>query len=125
MVESKKARKQRKAFYNAPAHIRTKMVSSHLDDPLVKETGVRSVRVIKGDTVKVWRGDESIVGIEGKVNKVDTHTGRLMIDGVTIPKADGTQTARPVHSSKVLVMKLDLTDPRRKAKLQKTKEVPK
>lgn len=125
MVESKKARKQRKAFYNAPAHIRTKMVSSHLDDPLAKETGVRSVRVIKGDTVKVWRGDESIVGIEGKVNKVDTHTGRLTIDGVTIPKADGTQTARPVHSSKVLVMKLDLTDPRRKAKLQKTKEVPK
>jgi len=123
MVESKKARKQRKALYNAPNHVRSAMVSSHLDEPLRKEYKQRAVRVIKGDTVKVMRGDEDILGLEGKVQEVDTKTGRVIIEGVTIAKADGTQTARPVHSSKVMITKLDLSDARRKDKLTKAKEV--
>jgi len=123
MVVSKKARKQRKALYNAPNHVRSAMVSSHLDEPLRKEYKLRAVRVIKGDTVKVVRGDDDIIGLEGKVQEVDTKTGRIVVEGVTIAKADGTQTARPVHSSKVIVTKLDLTDARRKDKLTKAKEV--
>lgn len=123
MVESKKARKQRKALYNAPNHVRSAMVSSHLDDPLRKEYKQRAVRVIKGDTVKIMRGDEDILGLEGRVQEVNTRTGRVTIEGVTIAKADGTQTARPVHSSKVKITKLDLTDARRKDKLTKSKEV--
>lgn len=123
MVVSKKARKQRKALYNAPNHVRSAMVSSHLDEPLRKEYKLRSVRVIKGDTVKVVRGDDDIIGLEGKVQEVDTKTGRIVVEGVTIAKADGAQTARPVHSSKVIVTKLDLTDARRKDKLTKAKEV--
>jgi large subunit ribosomal protein L24 len=123
MVDSKKARKQRKALYNAPNHVRSAMVSSHLDDPLRKEYKLRSVRVIKGDTVKIMRGDEDIVGHEGKVQEVDTKTGRITVEGVTVAKADGTQTARKVHSSKVLITRLDLTDARRKDKLTKAKEV--
>ena len=123
MVDSKKARKQRKALYNAPNHVRSAMVSSHLDDPLRKEYNQRAVRVVKGDTVKVMRGDEDVLGIEGKVQDVNTRTGRIIVEGVTIAKADGTQTARPVHSSKVMITKLDLTDARRKEKLTKGKEV--
>lgn len=122
MVDSKKARKQRKAFYNAPNHIRRKNISSHLDDPLRKEYGIRSLQVIKGDTVKVMRGDEDIVGVEGKVAEVDTKAGRIIVEGVTHAKADGTQVARPVHASKVTITKLDLTDAKRKEKLQKAKE---
>ncbi len=122
MVESSKARKQRKAFYNAPTHIRRKNISSHLDDPLRKEYGIRSLQVIKGDTVKVMRGDDDIVGIEGKVAAVDTKAGRITVEGVTHPKADGTQVARPVHASKVTITKLDLTDVKRKEKLQRAKE---
>lgn len=123
MVDSKKARKQRKALYNAPLHVRSSMICSHLDDPLRKEYAQRAVRVVKGDTVKVMRGDEDILGLEGKVQEVDTKSGRIVVEGVTIAKADGTQTARPVHASKVMITKLDLSDPRRKDKLSKAKEV--
>jgi large subunit ribosomal protein L24 len=123
MVESKKARKQRKAFYNAPSHIRRKNISSHLSEELQKEYKLRSLQVIKGDTVKVMRGDEEILGIEGKVAAVITKTGRVTVEGVTIAKADGTQIARPVHASKVMITKLDLSDPKRKEKLARAKEV--
>jgi large subunit ribosomal protein L24 len=123
MVESKKARKQRKSFYNAPSHIRRKNISSHMSDDLHKEYKLRSLQVIKGDTVKIMRGDEEILGLEGKVVAVVTKTGRVMIEGVTIAKADGTQIARSVHASKVMITKLDLSDPKRKEKLARAKEV--
>jgi large subunit ribosomal protein L24 len=123
MVDSKKARKQRKSFFNAPNHVRRKNISSHLSDDLRKEYKLRSLQVIKGDTVKVMRGDEEILGLEGKVAAVITKTGRVTVEGVTIAKADGTQIARPVHASKVMITKLDLSDPKRKEKLARAKEV--
>ncbi len=123
MVQSKKARKQRKAFYNAPLHIRRKNISSHLSDELRKQYGLRSLQVRKGDTVRVMRGDEDIVGLEGRVAAVITKSGRVSVDGVTVAKADGTQTARTVHASKVEIIKLDLSDPKRKEKLARAKEV--
>ena len=122
MVQSSKTRKQRKAFYNAPAHIRRKMVSSHLSDELRKDIGIHAAQVVKGDTVRVMRGDEDVVDVEGKVTQVDTRSGRLVIENVTISKADGTLVARPIHASKVEITKLNLSDPMRKQTLSK-KEV--
>ena len=123
MVQSNKARKQRKAFYNAPVHIRRKMVSSHLSDELRKDFGIHAAQVVKGDTVRVMRGDEDIIDVEGKVTFVNTKSGRLEIEGVTIAKADGTLVARPVHASKVEITKLNLSDPHRKDVLNRSKEV--
>ncbi len=123
MVKSTKARKQRKAFFNAPIHIRRKNISSHLSEDLQKEYKIHSLQVIKGDTVKVMRGDEAILGVEGKVAAVITKTGRVTVEGVTVAKADGTQTARSVHASKVMITKLDLSDPKRKERLARAKEV--
>ncbi len=88
----------------------------------MKEHRKRSVRVIKGDTVLVVRGDSDIVGTEGKVSKVDTKNGRLTVEGVTTTKADGAQAARSVHASKVVITKLDLTDSWRKERLQRREE---
>ena len=122
MVQSSKTRKQRKAFDNAPAHIRRKMVSSHLSDELRKDFGIHAAQVVKGDTVRVMRGDEDVVDVEGKVTQVDTRSGRLVIENVTISKADGTLVARPIHASKVEITKLNLSDPMRKQTLSK-KEV--
>ena len=119
---SKQARKQRKALYNAPVHVRRRNVSAHLSDDLMKQTSTRSTRVIVGDTVKVLRGDEGVRGVEGKVSDVNTKTGRIVVEGITMPKADGTMKARPVHSSNVIITKLDLTDPWRKEKLQRKQE---
>jgi len=123
MVERKKARKKRKSFFNAPNHIRRKNISSNLSDDLRKEYKLRSLQVIKGDTVKVMRGDEEFLGLEGKVAAVMTKTGRITVEGLTVAKADGTQIAKPVHASKVMITKLDLSDPKRKEKLARAKEV--
>ncbi len=112
-------------MYNAPLHVKRKMVASHLSDALAKEYGLRSVLVIKGDTVRVMRGDEDVQGVEGKVAKVNTKTGRITIEGITIPKADGTQVPRPIHASKIMITKLELSDPKRKGKLQQAKEASK
>jgi large subunit ribosomal protein L24 len=122
MVQSKKARKQRKAQYNAPTHVKSKNTASPLSASLSKEYGTRSARVIKGDTVKVIRGDEDVKGLEGKVAKVFTKTGRVSIEGITIAKADGTEVPRPIHSSKVMITKLELSDSQRKGRLQRAKE---
>ncbi|MFA5313583.1 MAG: 50S ribosomal protein L24 [Methanomassiliicoccales archaeon] len=122
MVKSAQARKQRKAQYNAPTHLKSRMVASHLSDELMKEYKRRSARVVKGDTVKVVRGDEDIVGLEGKVTDLDLGSGRVYIEGVTIAKADGTMEARAIHASNLVIVKLETKDAWRKSRLHK-KEV--
>ena len=119
---SKQARKQRKRQHNAPEHLRRKMVASHLSDGLMKQYKKRSALVIVGDTVMVMRGDEKVRNIEGKVTEVNTRTGKVVIEGITIAKADGTLKERPVHASNLVITKLNLADPWRKEKLEGIKE---
>jgi len=121
MTSSTKARKQRKARANAPLHKKKRMVSAHLDSALMKEYNVRSVAVRKGDTVRVIRGDSDFKVSEAKVASVDLKHMKLIIENITIPKADGTQKPKPVDPSSVLLTKLDLSDPWRKEKLDSLK----
>jgi large subunit ribosomal protein L24 len=121
MTTSTKARKQRKARANAPLHKKRRMVSAHLDSALMKEYNVRSVAVRKGDTVRVIRGDKDFKVSEAKVASVDLKSLKLIIENVTVPKADGTQKPKPVDPSNVLLTKLDLSDPWRKEKLDSLK----
>lgn len=119
MVKSEKARKQRKSQYNAPNHERRKMVASHLNPPLKKEYRRRSMPVVTGDTVLVVRGGEDMVGTEGKVASVNCKKGTVIVEGVTMAKADGTQIGRPVHASNLMITKLNLEDEWRKEKLMR------
>lgn len=121
-IASSKARKQRKGRANAPLHIRHRMIACHLDRALRTEYSTRSVSVKKGDTVKVLRGSEGIKGMEAKVADVDLKHLTLTLEAVTIAKADGTQKARPVQPSNCVITKLDMSDPKRKEKLNKIKE---
>lgn len=75
----------------------------------------RSIRVIKGDTVKVLRGDHS--GSEGLVDFVVTKNSRIVVDGISVKKADGTEVPRPVDPSNVVITELNLEDKRREQKL--------
>lgn len=118
---SSKARNQRKMRANAPAHIKRKMLSSHLSADLQKEYGKRSARVCVGDTVMILRGGEDIRGVEGKVIGVMTDEGRITVEGVTINQADNTAVARPVHASNVVITKLNLDDAWRKDALKRGK----
>ena len=113
---SRQPRKQRKLLYTAPLHKRRKWIAAHLADDLILKYKRRSLPVIKGDTVKVMRGD--FKGYVGKVRSVDTKKGRLEVEGVVITKVDGKKVPRPVHASNVVITKLNLTDPWRRKKLE-------
>ncbi len=122
MTASTKAKKQRKARADAALHKKKRMVSAHLDSGLMSEYNVRSMPVRKGDTVKILRGAEDFKASEAKVASVDLKHLKIIVENVTIPKADGTQKPKPVDPSDVLLTKLDLSDPWRKAKLDSLKE---
>ncbi len=114
---SKQPRKQRKARYNAPLHVRQKFMGARLSEDLSKEYGTRSAAVIKGDTVKVMRGD--FKGTEGKVQAVSLKDSKISVDGVISTKVDGTEVPRPIYPSNVIITKLELKDERREKSIKK------
>jgi len=103
-----KPSKQRKLLYQSPAHRLRKLLTAPLSDDLRKSQGRRSYPVRKGDTVKILRGD--FAGIEGKITEVDTNKQRLFVEGVQREKVAGTSANVSVHSSKVIITKLNLDD---------------
>ena len=103
-----KPSKQRKMLYQAPAHRIRKLLTAPLSEDLRTSQGRRSYPVRKGDTVKIVRGD--FAGIEGKITDIDTNRQRLFVEGVTREKTSGTSANVSVHSSKVLITKLNLDD---------------
>ncbi len=114
---SKQPRKQRKFRYQAPLHIRHKMMSVNLSPELREEYERRSLPVRKGDTVKVLRGD--FKDHEGKVENVDLKNYRIMIEGVNVQKPDGNQVYHPVHPSNLMIIEMDLDDEERNEILER------
>jgi len=76
--------------------------------------------VRKGDTVKIVRGD--FAGIEGKITKIDMKRQRLFVEGVSREKVAGTSTNVSIHSSKVIITKLNLDDKWRSDSIKLTPE---
>ena len=112
---SSQPRKQRKSQANAPLHERGRTLSAPLAPALREQYKKRHLRVVKGDTVKVLRGDHK--GEEGVVDEVDVKHSRIIVHGVSVPKADNTDVPRPVHASNVQITKLNLKDGKRAEKL--------
>ncbi len=119
-VTSSKPSKQRKFLYNAPLHLRAKMMAAPLSPELRERYGRRSFPVRKGDKVRIMRGDYA--GREGKVIGIDREKYRIHVEGLTRKRADGTEVPIPVHPSKVMIIDLDLGDERRKAALERREE---
>jgi large subunit ribosomal protein L24 len=115
----KDPRKQRKRLYNAPAHIRHKLMAAPLAPDLIRSKGVKTLPVKKGDTVRVVRGDH--IGFEGKVSRVDLKRYRIFLEGLTREKVDGTNIFVSVHPSKVMIKNLKLDDKWRKAIVERKK----
>lgn len=116
-MTSIKSRKQRYNLHNAPLHKKRKWISSHLAENLLLKYDRRSLPVVKGDTVKVMRGNYR--GHEDKISKVNVRDQTVEIEGVTITTAKGTKLAKPIHASTLLITKLNVTDKWRRQKLEK------
>jgi large subunit ribosomal protein L24 len=116
-MQLKNPGKQRKKVFNAPAHIRHKLMAAPLSTELAASKGAKTLPVRKGDTVRIQRGDNK--GFEGKVSRVDLKTYRIYIEGLTREKVDGTNIFLPVHPSKVEIRNLSLEDKYRKKILER------
>jgi len=114
---SKQPRKQRRALFNAPKHVKAKVLSAHLSDELKDKYKRRSFPIRKGDTVKIVRGD--FKGFSGTVLTVDRDKMRIYVEGVTREKVDGSKVPIPIHPSKVIITKLNLDDKRRVEALER------
>ncbi len=112
-MQLKNPGKQRKKLFNAPAHIRHKMMAAPLSAELAASRGAKTMPVRKGDTVRIMRGDNK--GFEGKVSRVDLKAYRIYMEGLTREKVDGTNIFLPIHPSKVEIRNLTLDDKLRKS----------
>lgn len=99
---------------------KTNNISANLSDNLRKDYGRKSVGIVKGDSVKIMRGEYK--GVEGKVEKINAHMGRLSIEGVQREKIKGGQVKVQIHASNVQITSLHLDDEKRKKKLQEKEE---
>lgn len=119
--KSKKPRKQRKFLYNAPLHIRRKMISAHLSEELREKYKRRSFPLRRGDEVKVMRGE--FKGIIGKIVKIDTKEYKVYVDTVKKKRSVGTEYLVPIHPSNLLITNLNLEDKYRIKMLERGKNV--
>lgn len=114
--ESSQARKQHKFRYNAPLHIKQKLLHVHLSADLRQKYHTRNVQVRKGDKIKVVRGQWRKK--EGKVEKVNLKKEKVFVTGVEIIRKDGTRVLTPLTPSNLMIIDFDLSDKKRKGKLE-------
>jgi large subunit ribosomal protein L24 len=121
MKGTKNPGKQRKMLFNAPAHIRHKLMASPLSPELLAQRGIKALPVRKGDTVRIMRGDHK--GFDGKISRVDLKHYRVYLEGLTREKVDGTTVFVALHPSKIMIKNLNLDDKIRKAVLDRKKPI--
>lgn len=120
--KSTQVRKQRKYRYNAPLHIKDTFLHVHLDAALRKKYGTRALRVRKGDSVKVVRGQYK--GKVGKVESVDTAYTKVYVTGVQRSRKDGSKQFIPLQPSNLLITDIVTSDKKRMEKLKGAKAAP-
>ncbi len=95
---------------------KNKALRARLSDELRQKYGIKTIRVRKGDVVKVVRGD--FRGVQGKVIDIYPDLGRIAVEGLVRKKVNGQEVPVKVHPSKVIVVELNLEDELRKKMLE-------
>lgn len=96
---------------NVKKHNLDKHIRSPLSENLRNEYHKKNARVVKGDTVKVLRGEYK--NVEGKVEKVKTGRSSLFIEGIQREASKGGKVKVQIHSSNVIITSLNLHDKNR------------
>uniref|UniRef100_A0A5F8AFA8 Endoplasmic reticulum-golgi intermediate compartment 1 n=1 Tax=Macaca mulatta TaxID=9544 RepID=A0A5F8AFA8_MACMU len=112
--------KNRKRHFNAPSHVRRKIMSSPLSKELRQKYNVRSMPIRKDDEVQVVRGHYKGQQI-GKVVQVYRKKYVIYIERVQREKANGTTVHVGIHPSKVVITRLKLDKDRKKILERKAK----
>jgi len=108
---STKTKKQRKYAAKAPLHIKAKFLAAHLSKELRQKHKMRSIRLRRGDRVKVVRGN--FKGRTGKIESVDVKNTTVYITGIEFVKKEGSKSLYPIKPSKLVIQELELGDKRR------------
>jgi len=108
---SKQPRKQIKYAANAPLHLKRKMLSVNLSKELRKKFKKRNIVVRKGDTVKIMIG--KFKKKTGKITAVNVKTSKVIIEGITVKKQDGSKANIKMRPSNLQIIELNLDDKKR------------
>lgn len=114
---SSSRRVNRRKHFNAPSHIRRRIMSAPLSKELRQKYGVRSMPVRKDDEVQVVRGRSKGQPV-GKVVQCYRKKYVLYIERIQREKANGQSVFIGIHPSKVVIQKLKM-DKDRKAILER------
>ena len=123
---SSKPGKQRKRYFQAPAHIKhrqfTVPVSAEAKYPNIQRAVVR-----KGDRVDIQRGqgeeggytdkDSKVKFVQGKILRVDYKRRLVFVEDLKARKRGNKVADRPVDPRNIEIIAFDTSDKRRKAKL--------
>ncbi len=118
---SSKPSKKRKALYNAPLHVKQKLVSVHLSKDLRKSLKKRSIPVRKGDKVFISQG--RFKKKEGTVARVDLNNLKIFVEGMVLRKQKGGEKLAPIQPSHVVA--IQLVDRKKGSASQKAPAAPK
>jgi len=108
---SSKARKQRKYRFNAPLHLKQKLMSANLSKELRKTYGKRSMEIRKNDIIRILNG--KFRNKKGKVLSVDVKRERVTVEGIQITKRDGSKVPITFHPSNLQIIELNNEDKKR------------
>ena len=108
---SSQVRKQRKYVYNAPFHVKQKLVSAHLSKELRKKHGIRALSLMAGDEVIVQRGN--FKKRKAKVTEVDLLKKRVTLENFTRQKKDGSKIPVFFDASNLLLISITGEDKKR------------
>ena len=95
-------------IYQASNQFRSKQIGATLSKQLRKKYGRRSIRILKGDVVKIVRGEYK--GVEGKVTKISIEKNSVSVEGVQKEKAKGGKVDILIHCSNGIITSLKTDD---------------
>ncbi|KAA0191894.1 Ribosomal protein L26 [Fasciolopsis buskii] len=109
---SSSRRKARRRYFNAPSHIRRRLMSAPLSKELRAKYKVRSMPIHKGDEVQVVRGERKD-STAAKVVRVYRKKFVIHIERLQCRKNNGIHVHIGIHPSNVVIHKLKLDKDRR------------
>merc|ERR1712064_20078 len=112
MVSSDRG-KNRSRHFNAPSHLRRKIMSSPLSKELRQKYSCRSMPIRKDDEVQVVRGHYKSQQV-GKVVQVYRKKFVIHIERIQREKANGASVHVGIHPSKVVLIKLKMDKDRKR-----------